>query len=576
MPTLVIISCHHRPTNRANPRYNLYNSRVEIIPPGGRMPSSEDVSGWQTVGGAGAALEGPGLACVVSELRTLADAQTLAATLRQGVLRFDSPGGGGPSTRSTESVSSGASHNWADEMEQYTVQDVRLLAGGDDDDLIQQLPLDDLDDGSAEDLSKTPWDVILDFLTSKPLETTSKVKQLFEASDKNNDGGVDIEELMLGMSDIGLELTEAQVVAFHRDCDANGDGVVTLREFTGAVKAAKMSQDVRNKAKAERASAEVRPSDPLTSPYCPVRQLGLLHCPPPPAASLTRLGLLCRTRATSRSPPPHSPPLQAKRQADMRDTPPRVAFTLYLNDKSLTLDSLTRDQQSNLYRVLEATLGLASSQLAIKDGSAKGLAQRTTGNDVRGGPKGLVLDLVVSGLGSGKKAAALAGGIANGKLEAMLRGERAAPGASGGSAGGARDPRFDGVRCEAQDPDAPGAAKEARESKDAARFRQKATKKLFGEVEAEGIRERVAAARLEGSSPEGTSRAAAEGAGFADLGEMIKRITKMGHLYILTEAEAVAFDLVADPEGTGMCRLDAFQRALESLKQVSGQAEIKI
>ena len=49
--------------------------------------------------------------------------------------------------------------------------------------------------------------------------------------------------------------------------------------------------------------------------------------------------------------------------------------------------------------------------------------------------------------------------------------------------------RFDGVRCEAQDPDAPGAAKEARESKDAARFRQKATKKLFGEVEAEGIAE---------------------------------------------------------------------------------------
>ena len=75
-------------------------------------------------------------------------------------------------------------------------------------------------------MSKTPWDVILNFLTSKPLETTAKVKQLFTLSDKNNDGGIDIEELMQGMSEIGLELTEAQAKAFHYDCDADGGRLV--------------------------------------------------------------------------------------------------------------------------------------------------------------------------------------------------------------------------------------------------------------------------------------------------------------------------------------------------------------
>ena len=62
-------------------------------------------------------------------------------------------------------------------MEQCSIQDVRLLAGGEDG-LLQHLPLNDpLDDGSADDQNKTPWDVILNFLTSKPLETTAKVKR---------------------------------------------------------------------------------------------------------------------------------------------------------------------------------------------------------------------------------------------------------------------------------------------------------------------------------------------------------------------------------------------------------------
>lgn len=64
------------------------------------------------------------------------------------------------------------------------------------------------------------------------------------------------------------------------------------------------------------------------------------------------------------------------------------------------------------------------------------------------------------------------------------------------------------------------------------------------------MQQRVAAARAEGSSTEGAAEAGKEGVGSADLAEMIKRITKLGHLYILTEPEATAFDLVADPDGT--------------------------
>ena len=52
----------------------------------------------------------------------------------------------------------------------------QLLAGDDDDGPVQKLSINDpLDDGSAGDQSKTPWDAILNFLTSKPLETTAKV-----------------------------------------------------------------------------------------------------------------------------------------------------------------------------------------------------------------------------------------------------------------------------------------------------------------------------------------------------------------------------------------------------------------
>lgn len=52
------------------------------------MPSSEDVSGWQTVSVGASATPGPGLACIVSELRGLPAARALADKLNKGFLRY--------------------------------------------------------------------------------------------------------------------------------------------------------------------------------------------------------------------------------------------------------------------------------------------------------------------------------------------------------------------------------------------------------------------------------------------------------------------------------------------------------
>ena len=51
------------------------------------MPSSEDVSGWQTVSVGANATPGPGLACIVSEISGLPAARALADKLNQGFLR---------------------------------------------------------------------------------------------------------------------------------------------------------------------------------------------------------------------------------------------------------------------------------------------------------------------------------------------------------------------------------------------------------------------------------------------------------------------------------------------------------
>ena len=133
-----------------------------------------------------------------------------------------------------------------------------------------------------------------------------------------------------------------------------------------------------------------------------------------------------------------------------------------------------------------------------------------------------MLELAVSGLGSVKKASALANKITNGDLVATLLGERAAPGTT--MRNPIRDVRFEGVRCMSVETDPPGAAHEAKESKDAAKVRRQATKKLFEKLEFEAVEEKTAAARAQGSSIQAAEEAGKEVAGGADLAEMIRRV----------------------------------------------------
>ena len=75
---------------------------------------------------------------------------------------------------------------------------------------------------------------------------------MFEKLDKNGDGGIDIGELTGGIKDdCGIELTADEIKQFHLDCDNNGDGKISLAEFSDAVAKAYAGQrDVQDKLKA--------------------------------------------------------------------------------------------------------------------------------------------------------------------------------------------------------------------------------------------------------------------------------------------------------------------------------------
>jgi hypothetical protein len=75
---------------------------------------------------------------------------------------------------------------------------------------------------------------------------------MFETLDKNGDGGIDIGELTGGIkSDCGIDLTDDEIRQFHLDCDNNGDGMISLEEFSDAVAKAYAGQkDVQDKLKA--------------------------------------------------------------------------------------------------------------------------------------------------------------------------------------------------------------------------------------------------------------------------------------------------------------------------------------
>ena len=57
--------------------------------------------------------------------------------------------------------------------------------------------------------------------------------------DKDQSGGIDVEELTDGFQILGLGLSEPELEAFHTFCDFDGDGSISITEFRGAIMEAK-------------------------------------------------------------------------------------------------------------------------------------------------------------------------------------------------------------------------------------------------------------------------------------------------------------------------------------------------
>ena len=77
--------------------------------------------------------------------------------------------------------------------------------------------------------------------------------------DQDGSGGVDIGELSVGLKILGLELSAAQTKAFHRECDKDGDGSVSLNEFMSSIAAARKAQSEKEK-QAKKAAAPPPPA----------------------------------------------------------------------------------------------------------------------------------------------------------------------------------------------------------------------------------------------------------------------------------------------------------------------------
>ena len=62
-----------------------------------------------------------------------------------------------------------------------------------------------------------------------------EIQDLFQLHDEDADGTLSIKELSAALRAMGLRLTAPQVQAFSVDLDTNGDGSVSLEEFTVGV-----------------------------------------------------------------------------------------------------------------------------------------------------------------------------------------------------------------------------------------------------------------------------------------------------------------------------------------------------
>ena len=75
----------------------------------------------------------------------------------------------------------------------------------------------------------------------RKLHTQCQLLEMCRQMDKDGSGGVEVGELAVGLKLLGLDLTDGQTKAFHRECDMDGDGTVTLKEFMSAITSAKVS-----------------------------------------------------------------------------------------------------------------------------------------------------------------------------------------------------------------------------------------------------------------------------------------------------------------------------------------------
>ena len=63
------------------------------------------------------------------------------------------------------------------------------------------------------------------------------------------------------MKGLGLNLSDAQFEALHHDCDTDGDGKLTLKEFVDSCKRARVQMDAKKAAMKSAISTSTVPKD---------------------------------------------------------------------------------------------------------------------------------------------------------------------------------------------------------------------------------------------------------------------------------------------------------------------------
>ena len=77
-------------------------------------------------------------------------------------------------------------------------------------------------------LAEEAWRALIHHIKADP-SRAGAIKRIFEQMDTDGSGGLDILELMKGLTLLGLELTPEHVAAFAADLDENNDGQVCVK-----------------------------------------------------------------------------------------------------------------------------------------------------------------------------------------------------------------------------------------------------------------------------------------------------------------------------------------------------------